>query len=171
MRPLLLSLISLFIALRLPAQATSPDVATPDAILAALYQVISGDAGVQRDWDRFRNLLHPEARLAPIFTDKQGEDHVRFFTVEQFVEAATANTAEMGFFEREIGRRTERFGSLINVFSAYESFHSLQDPKPFDRGVNSITLMHDGTRWWILSITWQGESPTRPIPKRYLRHK
>lgn len=165
--PLLLTLL----VLRLPAQQPSPDVHSQDAILAALYDVISGDAGEARDWDRFRMLMHPDARLAPIFSPKTGGQQVRFLTVEQFVEAATANTATEGFFEREIGRRTEQFGDLVNVFSSYESFHSLQDGKPFDRGVNSITLMYDGARWWVLSIIWQGEAPGRPIPKRYLRHK
>ncbi|MFN7621484.1 MAG: hypothetical protein ACK5RN_15375, partial [bacterium] len=49
-----------------PAPAPAPaDVASPEAIVAALYQVISGDIGVARDWDRFRALFHPTARLMP----------------------------------------------------------------------------------------------------------
>ena len=49
-----------------PVEAAVPaDVASPEAIVAALYQVISGDAGVARDWDRFRPLFHPTARLMP----------------------------------------------------------------------------------------------------------
>ncbi|MDP3378921.1 MAG: hypothetical protein Q8S53_11195, partial [Brevundimonas sp.] len=53
-----------------PATATAPaadpaDVATPEALITAVYDVISGDAGVARDWDRFRSLFHPTARLIP----------------------------------------------------------------------------------------------------------
>ena len=35
------------------------DVASVDAIVAALYDVISGPAGAPRDWDRMRSLFAP----------------------------------------------------------------------------------------------------------------
>src|SRR5271155_4746170 len=63
-----------------PAQQTTPappaakpaDVASPDAILAAVYEVISGPAGQLRDWDRFRSLYLPGARLIPTGANKEG---------------------------------------------------------------------------------------------------
>ena len=48
-----------------PPAAKPADVASPDAILAACYDVISGPAG-PRDWDRFNSLFAPGARLIPI---------------------------------------------------------------------------------------------------------
>src|SRR5450432_4263344 len=55
------------------APAANPaDVASPDAILAATYDVISGPAGQQRDWDRFRSLFYPGARLIPTDPKKDG---------------------------------------------------------------------------------------------------
>ncbi|MCA6405528.1 MAG: hypothetical protein IM594_07970, partial [Cytophagales bacterium] len=36
------------------------DVKTEDAIIKALYEVISGEANAPRDWDRFRFLFKPE---------------------------------------------------------------------------------------------------------------
>ena len=48
-----------------PPAAKPADVASPDAILAAVYEVISGPAGQARDWDRFRSLYLPGARLVP----------------------------------------------------------------------------------------------------------
>ena len=39
-----------------PPAAKPADVASPDAILAATYDVISGPAG-PRDWDRFNSLF------------------------------------------------------------------------------------------------------------------
>ena len=73
-----------------------------------------------------------------------------------------------GFHEREIARRSERFGRIVHVWTTYESLHSLSDAQPFARGINSIQLFHDGTRWWILSVYWQGEPPEAPIPTEYL---
>jgi len=37
------------------------------------------------------------------------------------------------------------------------------------RGINSIQLMHDGRRWWVVSIFWEPESPPTPIPEKYLK--
>src|SRR5205809_754925 len=43
----------------------SKDVASVDAIINAVYDVISGEPGTSRDWARFRNLFKPETRLLP----------------------------------------------------------------------------------------------------------
>jgi hypothetical protein len=51
----------------------------------------------------------------------------------------------------EISRRTKRFGSVAHLFSTYESRHA-KDEKPFARGINSIQLMNDGKRWWIVTV-------------------
>src|SRR5260370_42583723 len=44
--------------------ANPTDVASIDSIVAALYDVISGPPGA-RNWDRFRSLFIPGARLIP----------------------------------------------------------------------------------------------------------
>ena len=46
-------------------EADPKDVGSLDAIMKAVYDVISGDAGKARDWDRFRTLFHKDARLIP----------------------------------------------------------------------------------------------------------
>ena len=38
------------------------DVISIDSIIDALYDVISGEKGEERNWDRERYLFHPEAR-------------------------------------------------------------------------------------------------------------
>ena len=37
-----------------------------------------------------------------------------------------------------------------------------------DRGVNSIQLFFDGTRWWIAGAIWQRETKDLPIPSTFL---
>lgn len=143
------------------------DVASSDAIVAALYAVISGDAGVQRDWDRFRSLFHPSGRLVPIGQPPEGPATLRTLTPDEYI--ARAEPALMrGFHEREIARRVEHFGGLSHVFSTYDSRHTVADPEPFARGVNSIQLFDDGQRWWIVSVYWQSETPAFPLPAAYL---
>ncbi|MFN2413466.1 MAG: hypothetical protein ABR535_10510 [Pyrinomonadaceae bacterium] len=62
-----LTLLIVFASLDLTAQtvkeARPADVASIGSIMKAVYEVISGDAGQPRDWDRFRSLFHKDAKL------------------------------------------------------------------------------------------------------------
>lgn len=151
-----------------PSAAAPADVATPEAIVAALYDVISGDAGVARDWDRFRSLFHPTGRLMPSGVNREGRGTARAITPEEYITLAGPSLVADGFHEREIFRREERFGGVAHVWSTYDTVRSLSDPAPFMRGINSIQLFHDGTRWWVISVYWQAETPDVSIPAAYL---
>ena len=149
-------------------KASPADVQSVDAILAALYDVISGPASQPRDWNRFRSLFVPDARLIPVRRSKTGPGaDVLPYTPEQYQERATPLFAQDGFFERGIHNTTESFGDIAQVFSTYESRHT-KDGAPFQRGINSIQLLKDGNRYWVVTILWDGESPTNPIPAKYL---
>lgn len=148
--------------------ARPADVASIDSIVAALYDVISGPAGQKRDWDRMRSLFVPGARLIPTGRRPTGEVVSRARTVEEYIVGSSPFLEKEGFFEREIARRTESFGNIAHVFSTYDSKHKVVDPKPFARGINSIQLMNDGKRWWIVTIFWQNEDEKTPLPEKYL---
>jgi hypothetical protein len=152
-----------------PPAAKPADVATPDAILAATYDVISGPAAQQRDWDRFRSLFIPDARLAATGPKKTGGGYdLRVVTPAQYVALADAYFQKNGFFEREISRKAERYGNIMQIFSTYESRHNASDPQPFARGINSFQLFYDGARWWVVTIFWEEETPDTPVPKEFL---
>ena len=68
-----------------------------------------------------------------------------------------------------VARTVETFGSISQVFSTYESRRRADDEKPFARGINSIQLLNDGSRWWVVTVYWQGERPNNPIPPAYLK--
>jgi len=150
-------------------QAADPrDGSSVDAILAALYDVISGDSGVARDWDRFRSLFAPGARLIPVGQRQGGAVGARVLTPEEYIQASGPYLVNNGFHEREVARRSESYGQIVHAFSTYESRHKAGDPLPFMRGINSIQLFYDGTRWWIETVMWWGETPATPLPPRYL---
>ncbi|HSB09481.1 MAG TPA: hypothetical protein VLM38_08190 [Blastocatellia bacterium] len=149
--------------------ATASDVASMDSIVTALYDVISGPASKKRDWDRMRSLFVPGARLIPTGKRQSGEIGSRVLTVDDYITANSKFLEENGFFEKEIARRTETFGNIAHVFSTYESRHKAEDAKPFARGINSIQLMNDGRRWWIVTVFWQAEGPDNPLPQKYLK--
>jgi hypothetical protein len=144
---------------RVPA-AKPEDVKSLDSILVAIYDVISGPAG-DRDWNRFRSLFVPEARLTSA-TRKSGGP-VRLLDVVGYAQGAGGYFKTHGFYENSVVNRVDKFGNIAQVFSSYES-RIAPNEKPFARGVNSIQLFNDGTRWWVLSILWDEESPANPLP-------
>ena len=178
LKPLILFLlVGAFVAVRpaecqegssTPPPADPSDVESVDAIVAAVYDVISGPAGEARDWDRWRSLFLPEARLVALGSSGNGVYQPRIMTPEDYVQMAGTRLEETGFFEDEIGRVQEEFGPVVHLFSTYQSKRTLDDPEPFARGINSFQLMHDGSRWWVLTVYWTSETPDLPIPERYL---
>jgi hypothetical protein len=144
---------------RVPAPRPD-DVNSLDSILKAMYDVISGPAG-DRDWNRFRSLFVPEARLTSA-TRKDGGP-VRLFDVEGYARGAGGYFKTHAFYESAIANRMQKFGNIAQVFSSYAS-RTAPNERPFARGVNSIQLFNDGSRWWVLSILWDEESPANPLP-------
>ena len=141
-------------ALRTQVPAANPqDVNTVDAIIQALYQVISGPAAQKRDWDRFRTLFAPGARLIPALARNGEKPVIRVLDVEAYIRRTDAFFEKEDFWESEKERRMDASGNLVHAFSMYESRHKQGDP-PFQTGVNSIQLFSDGTRWWIVTVMW-----------------
>lgn len=178
-----LSLVTFAAAAPLAAQARVPDIAThadwpqanpddvksPDALIAALYDVISGPAGAPRNWTRFKSLFVPSARLMPSIPRDSGRRADLFvWSPDEYIAVAGPTLGKDGFFERESARTTEAFGNIMHVFSTYESRRSASDAQPFQRGINSIQVLKDGNRWWVVSIFWDSEKPANPIPAKYL---
>ncbi|OIQ29022.1 MAG: hypothetical protein BM564_07355 [Bacteroidetes bacterium MedPE-SWsnd-G2] len=141
---------------------------TLDQTINALYTVISGEKGEERDWELFKFLFHPEAKLIPSRKNKEGTYNVRYMTPQNYIDTSGEWLINNGFYEKELARTTETFGNITQVFSSYESFRSKTDEAPFMRGINSIQLLNDGTRWWIINIYWTQESEENPIPQKYL---
>ena len=146
--------------------AADKDVASIDAIIAALYEVISGPAGQARDWNRLRSLFVPTGRMMPVGQRPDESVGMRLLQVNDYIAQSGPLLVEKGFHERELARRTERFGHIAHVFSTYEG-RLAGDDHPI-RGINSIQLMHDGKRWWIVSLMWEAESATQALPAQYL---
>jgi len=148
--------------------AKPSDVVSPEAILAAAYEVISGPAMQKRDWDRFNSLFYLGARLVRTAPKKEGGFSATAITPQGYVDHASLYFEKNGFFEREIARHTERWGNILQAFSTYESRHDAKDALPFARGINSFQLFFDGNRWWILTIFWQEETAQNPLPAEFL---
>jgi hypothetical protein len=153
--------------------AKPDDVKSPEAILNAVYDVISGSKGQARDWNRMRSLFIPDARLIPAITvaataDEPAHADAIILTIDDYIARSNGRMTANGFFEHSIHNEVEQFGNIVQIWSTYESRHNADDPKPFARGINSFQLLNDGKRYWIVNIFWDAESPAHPIPLEYL---
>ena len=150
-------------------KANPNDVSTIETIITAVYDVISGPAGEKRDWERMRSLFIPEAVLMPSGQNpKTKEVGYRYWSLDEYIEKAGTGLEKDGFFEVEVARKVEQYGTIAHVFSTYESRRNQNDEKPFARGINSIQLLKGKDRWYVVSIFWMGETPDFPIPEIYL---
>lgn len=148
--------------------ARSLDVQSIDGIVAALYDVISGGIGQARDWNRMRSLFVPEARIMAIGPKRDSKDFgLRIMSVSDYIANSGPILIETGFREKELSRKTEQWGELAHVFTTYET--NTEKNKSIQRGINSVQLMHDGTRWWIISLLFEAERPQLPLPDAYLK--
>jgi hypothetical protein len=135
----------------------SNDLHTIDGLLATLYAVISGPAGVEPDWDRERELFAPGARLIPTRVGPDGELRAQVLDVEGYIASRRAYLRDNDFFERQVSREIKQFGHIAQVFSEYESSTTPGGP-PFVSGVNLLQLLFRDGRWWIQSIMWENAS-------------
>lgn len=176
MKTKLLSLLLIFsLHLSIFSQGTeeakdySTSVESLDAIINNLYAVISGEKGQERDWEHFKFLFHPEAKLIPSGKIPDGSIYqARFLKPQDYIKTSGTYLVDNGFFEVETKREVQTFGSISHVFSTYQAYRSAGETEPFMRGINSIQLLNDGERWWILNVYWTQETPENPIPNKYL---
>ena len=131
------------------------DVSSPEAIVKAMYETISGPAG-QRNWQRERSLFLPGARLIPIGKRIHGKDGLQVLSVDEWIEDVSEFFAENDFWETEIMSHVDRFGNMAQAFSTYEA-----------RGINSVQLLFEEGRWWIVSVMWDNETRENPIPGEF----
>lgn len=137
------------------------DLSSIDGLVRGMYECISGPAG-PRDWDREKRFFLPGGRLMAARPGVAGGRIGEVFDVADYIESRSPFFDANDFYEVETDRRVFEFGAMAHVLSAYEGRSSPDGPANF-RGINSIQLFHDGTRWWILSILWDNERPGNPM--------
>ncbi len=150
----------------------SSKVKTLHKTVKALYEVLSAEKKEERNWKQFKFLFYPDAKIIP--SGYNTEDRVykaKYLTPDAYIKSSEKWLHINGFIEHEIHRDVNTFGNIAHVFTTYQCFHAKTDKTPFMRGINSIQLINDGKRWWILNLYWAQETKKHPIPKAYLPRK
>jgi hypothetical protein len=144
--------------------ASCPPTATLDQLIKAIDDAVSGPG--DKDRTCFRDIFLPDAHLMPIAKAADGAYAPRILTVDGWIDAVKKRGSEV-FYERQVKVGTETYGHEAHLWSTYE-VRPTPDGKPEVRGINSIQAVFDGQRWKIISILWQAETPTDPVPAKYL---
>ena len=137
------------------------DIRSLDGIMKAYYEVVSGPAGEPRQIERDRSLHHPDAFIAITGENDEGVPFTRTMTLDEF--HGDGAPYAQGFWEYEIERKVSTFGHITHVWSSY-AWSTVKDGPIEGRGINSIQLVHDGDRWWIMSWMYDSERPNNPLP-------
>jgi hypothetical protein len=157
-----LMFVCLFVMSNLSAQ-TMERYAEIDPVIKDLYAVISGPAG-ERDWVKFNQLFHETAMMGATQVSEEGESTFVDFTPAQYIERNGAFFEKNGFFEEEIARKTQVFGGVAQVFTAYQYRLKVEGPVA-KQGINCIQLAKEKGRWWITNIIWEAASEGNPLPE------
>ncbi len=142
------------------------DVSSPDTIIEAMYECISGPAG-ERNWQRLRSLYLDGARLIPTGKRLHKEGGLQVMNIDEWIEDVQDYIAENDFYESEVMRHMDRFGDIIQAFSTYETRNQTESP-PITRGINIFQLLKHEGRWWIVSVIWANASKDTPIPEEFM---
>lgn len=146
----------------------SSDTESIQSVLDAYYDCISGPIAEKRDFDRLRNLFHPQSRLIYSYWDESSSKAgvLVFNDVEEFIERLDY-LDKKGFYEHELSNITHDFSSIVQVFSTY-AFRVEDKSIPEGKGITSYDLFFDGERYWIMSMFWVAENERYKIPAEYL---
>lgn len=152
------------------AQQKTPfgdEVGTLDGIIKAYYETVTVKKGEKISFVRDSFLHAPNALVGMARKDKSGKLQLQLITLKEFHKNSDAMLEKDGFYEKEISRKVENYGSIYHVWSTYEA-RNVADGPLLERGINSIQLFFDGARFWILSWVFDNEGNGNPIPKKYL---
>ncbi len=152
----------------LKAQSTSfeNDAKTIDALMKASYEVVSGEKGTKRQWERDNYLHHPKAVYS--FFDKEKQEQLTM-TLQEFHKETDQMVMGTSFYENEVNREVRIFGNIAQVWSTYET-RLEKNGKVERRGINSVQLIFENDRWYIISWIFCGETNNNLIPKTFDRN-
>jgi hypothetical protein len=172
-RPLLAILIILCVQSSSNAQVITKygdNVSTLNGIMRAYYDVVSVKKGEKVSYERDSLIHYPNVNVGWVGINKSNKTVFKYVGLKEYHRLSDPYLEKNGFYEKEISRKVEQFGGIYHVWSTYES-RDTPGGKINERGINSIELFFDGTRFWILGWFFDAERKGNPIPALYLPGK
>src|SRR5262245_33180650 len=90
-----------------------------DELMDLFYRVVSFEEGGCPDWESMAGLFSRQARITRV--TPEAIDYLDLKSFRDLAEELIEVGAFTSFFEHEIARRVDRYGSVMHVASAYET--------------------------------------------------
>lgn len=137
------------------------------SITKALYRVISQPAG-RRDWESIRHYFHSAATMTRTGSAFDAFPSNRCMSFDDYIANVETNLDGAVFDEVETGHHCDRFGSVAQVRSTYETVYRAGSTEIRSHGVNFIILAFLEDSWKILAIAWDNERAGLSLPDEWL---
>ena len=144
----------------------SYQVESIDGIVNSVYELISAKPG-ERDWQKFRALFLPDARIISIKKDENGVDSFYNLKISDYIDMIGPVLKDQEYYEIEIGRQLDEYHNIASVFSTFQSTLIDGENITVKNGINSMQLVYYNQRWWIANVLWNNETKENLIPDRY----
>ena len=137
--------------------ARPEDVASPEAIVRALHDSVSGPKG---DWksDRFRSLCLPNVFFANMERNEEGAPLFASISMDNIVKIFTKVHHESGWYEGVGEMSTVKIVKADGYSLASVTYIAGEGKDPNHKMAekpNTITdVMYIGKRWWVVSHYW-----------------
>jgi hypothetical protein len=138
---------------RLVPRANQADVVSPRALVLALHASVTGQVE-SFDWQRFRSLFLPGARIGQAGTDTGAPPDVLFESLGDFLKSMKGKYPGAANHEEIFKMHVEQYGNIANVFYSHSAVLMYKGQIDNVRRVNSCQMLFDGKRWWITSVIW-----------------
>jgi hypothetical protein len=139
-------------------EARQPEI---DELMRRFYAVISFPEGGAPDWQGMEDLFSSRARITRV--TPEGVDYLDFAGFRNLAEELIEVGAFTSFFEQEVARRTDRFGNVLHMASAYLTKVAPEARDYIERGVNSLQWIREGGQWRIVSLCWDVAAPFNQV--------
>lgn len=126
--------------------------------LDEFYEVISGSAGAERDWDKLRLLFCEGAVLTPyVFSDNVNERSISY-NIDAYINRVKKIALSSDLNERGFNYRIDIYGNIANVYSEYSAQIKTGNETYMKKGINLIQLLYSLDDWKIVSMLWENTS-------------
>lgn len=141
---------------------------TPEGVVRALYDRVTWTPPTQPDWDKVREVFHPEA----MFSLRLGPGEIKVMNLDGFIKewidyAKLDPVVKNGFSEKIVKLKSTEYGDIANVWVLYEA----QIPnfmKAPQQGIDICHLVKRNGKWAMVSIVNEVVTKDKPLPPQLL---
>lgn len=121
------------------------------------YKIISGKRNQERNWELFKTLFSPGAKLLPLkHTDNMSD--IVSYSIDEYINRLELYLAENDFYEYGENYKIEGFNNLAYAYTEYKAKRNENDKELIKKGINLIHFVNNGKRWFISSMQWEDSS-------------